>query len=83
VGSYGGYLTACIPVVSATDIVASADYYNRNTDVKGWQQTNMTVGVQHWFYKKCRLQLQYTRCFCGDNLGDDYNWLQAQVQVAF
>ena len=83
VGSYGGYLTTCIPFFSATDIVASADYYNRNTEVKGWQQTNMTLGVQHWFYKKCRLQLQYTRCFCGDNLGDDYNWLQAQVQVAF
>ena len=83
VGSRGGYVTTCIPVVDALDIVASGETYDRNTNVDGWDQTNLTVGLQYWFYKKCRLQLQYTRCLLGDNLGDDYNWLQAQVQVAF
>ena len=83
VGSMGGYVTTCIPVVDALDIVASGETFDRNTKVDGWDQTNLTLGVQYWFYKKCRLQLQYTRCLCGENLGKDYNWLQAQVQVAF
>ena len=83
VGSRGGYVTTCIPVVDALDIVASGETFDRNTKVDGWDQTNLTVGLQYWYYKKCRLQLQYTRCLCGDMIGDDYNWLQAQVQVAF
>ena len=83
VGSRGGYVTTCIPVVDALDVVASGETYDRNTTVDGWDQTNLTLGLQYWFYKKCRLQLQYTRCLCGENLGKDYNWLQAQVQVAF
>ena len=83
VGSRGGYVTTCIPVVDALDIVASGETYDRNTKVEGWDQTNLTVGLQYWFYKKCRMQLQYTRCMCGDMIGKDYNWLQAQMQVAF
>jgi len=83
VGSRGGYITTSIPVVDALDVVASAETYDRNTKVDGWDQTNLTFGLQYWFYKKCRLQLQYTRCLLGDKLGKDYNWLQAQVQVAF
>lgn len=83
VGSRGGYVTTCIPVVDALDIVASGETYDRNTKVDGWDQTNLTVGVQYWFYKKCRMQLQYTRCMCGSEIGKDYNWLQAQMQVAF
>jgi len=83
VGSRGGYVTTSIPVVDALDVVASGETYDRNTKVDGWDQTNLTVGLQYWFYKKCRLQLQYTRCLCGEEIGNDYNWLQAQVQVAF
>ena len=83
VNSRGGYVTTCIPVVGALDVVASGDTFDRNTKVDGWDQTNLTVGLQYWYYKKCRLQLQYTRCLCGDNIGKDYNWVQAQVQVAF
>ena len=84
VGSRGGYATVCVPVVDALDVVASGETFNRNTDVDGWDQTNLTLGLQYWFYKKCRIQLQYTRCLCGENISsNDYNWLQAQVQVAF
>ena len=83
VGSRGGYVTMAIPLVGALDLVASGETFDRNTKVDGWDQTNLTAGLQYWFYKKCRLQLQYTRCLCGDMIGDDYNWLQAQVQVAF
>ena len=83
VGSRGGYVTTCIPVVDALDVVASGETFDRNTKVEGWDQSNLTVGLQYWFYKKCRMQLQYTRCMCGDKIGKDYNWLQAQMQVAF
>lgn len=83
IGSRGGYITSSIPVVDALDVVASAETFDRNTKVNGWEQSNLTIGVQYWFYKKCRLQLQYTRCLLGEQIGKDYNWLQAQVQVAF
>ncbi|MBP5340695.1 MAG: porin [Prevotella sp.] len=84
VGSRGGYVTTCIPVYEALDVVASGETFDRNTKVDGWDQTNLTLGLQYWFYKKCRFQVQYTRCLCGDNISSkDYNWLQAQVQVAF
>lgn len=80
VTSQGGYLTACVPLVGGLDFVASADYYDRNTALE-YDQTQLTGGLQYWFYKKCRLQVQYTRTF--SQFQDDYNWLQAQVQVAF
>ncbi len=83
VGSRGGYLTACVPLTKGWDVVASGETFNRNTSVDGWTQTNATIGFQYWFYKKCRFQVQYTRCFCGDQIGKDYNWLQSQIQVAF
>jgi len=85
VGSRGGYITTTIPVAPAFDIIGSADTFNKNTSVDGWDQTNLTLGVQYWYYKKCRVQLQYTRGICGDQIygGKDYNNVQAQVQVAF
>ena len=84
VGSRGGYITTSIPVHDALDVVASGETFDRNTTVSGWDQTNLTLGVQYWFYKKCRLQLQYTRCLCGENIStNDYDWVQAQLQVAF
>ena len=80
VTSRGGYVTACVPVAEGIDIVASGDYYDRNVDMD-YHQTQATIGAQYWFYKKCRLQLQYTRTW--SKFQPDYNWLQAQVQVAF
>lgn len=59
VGSRGGYVTICVPVVDALDVVASGETFDRNTTTDGWEQTNLTVGLQYWFYKKCRLQVQY------------------------
>jgi len=48
VGSRGGYVTTCIPVAGALDIVASGETYDRNTKVDGWDQTNLTLGLQYW-----------------------------------
>ena len=83
VSSRGAYLTGSVALGKGVDVIASADYYDRNTSTSGWQQTNVTGGVQYWFYPKCRLQLQYTHSFCGHLMGDDYNRVQAQVQVGF
>lgn len=78
--SQGAYVTACLPVAGAVDVVASADWFDYNTKMK-YDQTQATLGVQYWFYKKCRVQLQYTRTW--SQYQKDYNNLQAQVQVAF
>ena len=80
VGSMGGYVTTAIPIYKGIDAVASLDYYDRNTDLK-YRQTQATAGLQYWFYKKCRLQLQYTRTW--SKFQQDYNWIQGQMQVAF
>lgn len=80
VASQGAYITANIPVAGAVDLIASADYFDRNTKMD-YDQTQATVGVQYWFYKKCRVQLQYTRIW--SQFQKDYNNLQAQLQVAF
>lgn len=80
VDSQGAYATTTIPVYKGIDIVGSIDYFDRNTDMD-YRQTQATAGVQYWFYKKCRLQLQYTRTW--SEYQKDYNWLQAQLQLAF
>ena len=80
VNSFGAYTTASVPVCQALDVIGSVDYFNYNTDMD-WKQTNLTAGVQHWFYKMCRVQLQYT--YSITEMQDNYGTLQAQVQVAF
>lgn len=80
VESWGAYLTGRCTVAKDFDIIASADFFDKNTSLE-YDQTNLTAGVQYWFYKKCRVQLQYTRAM--PEWADDYNSLQAQVQVAF
>ena len=80
VGSRGGYITTCVPLIEGIDLVASADYYDRNTSLD-YDQTQATMGLQYWFYKKCRVQLQYT--YTWSQFQTDYSWLQAQVQFAF
>lgn len=80
VTSWGAYLTGHITIAKGLDIIASGDFFDKNTAMD-YDQTNVTAGVQYWFYPKCRLQLQYTRRM--PQWEDDYNCIQAQVQVAF
>lgn len=80
VKSWGSYLTGCYTIADNLDIVASADFFDRNTRM-AYDQLNLTAGIQYWFYKKCRVQLQYTRQ--EREFDADCNCLQAQVQVAF
>ena len=78
--SIGAYVTACLPVYKGMDVIASADYFNYNTDL-GLKQMNLVLGVQYWFYKTCRVQIQYTNANPAKQT--HYGYLQTQVQVAF
>ena len=80
VDSWGAYITGRLTVAKNIDVVASYDIYDRNKSMD-YDQTNITGGIQYWFYKKCRLQLQYTRVI--RQFDDDYNSIQAQFQIAF
>lgn len=80
VKSRGAYLTTCIPLYKGLDAIGSFDWFDRNINMK-YDQTNFTVGLQYWFYKKCRIQMQYTHSW--RQFDCDYNNLQAQFQVAF
>lgn len=80
VKSRGAYITGRYTVVKNFDVIASADFFDKNTRME-YDQTNLTTGIQYWYFRKCRVQLQYTRALC--QAQDDYNCVQAQVQVAF
>ncbi len=56
--SRGAYLTANVPLGKGVDLVGSYDYFNFNTDL-GYDQHKAIAGVQWWFFKKNRFQLQY------------------------
>ena len=56
--SRGAYVTSNIPLGKGIDLVGSYDFFNFNTSL-GMDQHKVIAGMQYWFYKKCRLQLQY------------------------
>lgn len=78
--SRGIYATGCAQIVPKLEVIASYDYFNRNTMI-GDKQSNYVAGLQYWFYPKCRLQAQYTRQ--EPTFGEGSNLVQAQVQVRF
>lgn len=80
VKSDGYYVTASAHLLPKFDVIASYDYFNKNKAI-GDKQTNYVVGVQYWFYPRCRVQAQYTHC--NRRTGADNNLLQAQLQVRF
>ncbi len=56
--SRGAYLTGSVPIWRGFDLVGSYDFFNYNTAL-GLDQHKVIAGFQYWYYKKCRLQLQY------------------------
>ncbi|MBO4907039.1 MAG: porin [Bacteroidaceae bacterium] len=59
VTSRGGYLTGSVPLgTPEVELVGSYDYFNYNTTL-GYDQHKAIAGLQYWFFKKCRVQLQY------------------------
>ena len=86
--SWGGYLTASVPLAGQFDVVASYDYFNY---AKGYNhdRTQLVVGLQYWFFRRCRFQAQYTWSDTS-TLGLNSAWLekptsrlQLQTQIAF
>ena len=86
--SWGGYLTASVPLVGGLDVIASYDYFNY---AKGYDRdrTMLVGGLQYWFFRKCRVQVQYT---WADSWTQGLNtaWvdhscqrIQVQTQIAF
>ena len=57
--SLGAYVTGSVPLgTPKVELVGSYDFFNFNTDLH-MDQHKAIAGVQYWFYKKCRLQVQY------------------------
>ena len=56
--SRGAYVTGSCPIKKNLDVVGSYDFFNYNVD-RHMDQHKGIVGLQYWFYKYCRLQLQY------------------------
>ena len=56
--SRGAYLTGNVPIGKGVDLVGSYDFFNFNTSLH-MDQHKAIAGVQWWFYKKCRFQVQY------------------------
>ena len=56
--SRGAYVTGNVPLGKGIEFVGSYDFFNFNTDL-GMDQHKAIAGLQYWFYKKCRFQVQY------------------------
>jgi hypothetical protein len=59
VESFGGYVIASVPIYKTLEGVLSYDFINYNTS-EDLKSTKYTAGLQYWFYRQCRVQLQYT-----------------------
>ena len=88
VTSRGAYLTGSIAIVPQKwDIVASYDYFNFNTDQK-MDMHKAVAGIQYWFFKKCRFQVQYVYKNANTNYSTFFerganHQLMCQMQVRF
>lgn len=85
--SRGAYLTGCVPIIqNSLDFVGSYDYFNFNTSLD-MDQHKVVAGLQYWFYKKCRFQVQYV--YKSASLHDGAfrhganNAIMCQMQVRF
>ena len=57
--SRGAYLTGSVPLgTPKVEFVGSYDFFNFNTAL-GQDQHKAIAGLQYWFFKKCRVQVQY------------------------
>ena len=89
--SRGGYLTGSVPLgLKGFESVFSYDYFNYNVS-RGYDQHKAVVGLQYWFFKKCRVQAQYiykSAVVNGGLTGCEYvhgnnHGVQVQLQVRF
>lgn len=82
--SRGAYVTGAVPLYKGLDFVGSYDFFNFNTDL-GYDQHKVIAGLQYWFFKKCRFQVQYVYKSAGVNGGafthDASHAVMAQMQI--
>jgi hypothetical protein len=88
VRSQGVYISGTARLMRNFDLVASVDYFNKDRGGTDTAQTNTILGIQYWFYPKCRLQVQLThrnpRVERDSHLSrKSTNLLQTQLQVRF
>ena len=87
VTSRGGYLTGAVPLgTPKVEFVGSYDYFNYNTALD-MDQHKAIAGFQYWFYKKCRVQLQYVYKSAytaqGQFVREPSHAIMCQLQVRF
>ena len=85
--SRGAYLTGAVPLgTSGVDFVGSYDFFNYNTTL-GYDQHKAIAGLQYWFFKKCRVQLQYVykSAYVANNqfVHGDNHAVMCQMQIRF
>ena len=56
--SRGAYITGSVPMGKGVEAVGSYDFFNFNTALD-MDQHKVIAGLQYWFFRKCRFQLQY------------------------
>ena len=66
------------------NVLAKFDYYNQNKDVNP-EACDYTVGLNYYFYPKCRIQLNYTYSDYSNRwtLGGAEHTVYAQLQIGF
>lgn len=65
------------------NVLAKVDYLNRNQDINS-EVIDYLVGINYYFYKKCRLQLNYTYSDYSAKWGEKNSHAVAgQLQIAF
>ena len=87
VTSRGAYLTGAVPLGRPeVEFVGSYDFFNYNTKLD-MDQHKAIAGIQYWFYKKCRVQLQYVYKSAytanGTFVHKGCNAIMGQLQVRF
>ena len=92
--SWGAYVTGAVPLArfgapelgKRLELVGSYDFFNFNTDL-GMDQHKAIAGLQYWFYKKCRVQVQYVykNAYISENqfVHGANHGIQCQIQVRF
>ena len=85
--SRGAYVTGSVRLCKDVDFIASYDFFNFNVDDKK-DMHKIVAGLQYWFFKKCRFQVQYIY----KNADTDYRTyfehgknhaVMAQMQIRF
>ena len=86
VTSRGAYFMGSVPLYKKLEFVGSYDFFNFNTTL-GMDQHKIVAGLQYWFFKKCRFQVNYTYKSAyvagGEFVHGAYHGVQCQMQVRF